>query len=93
MADFIAKFETDQSLVQAIFDSDADLEADFGEVQTVGIGGDLYEGSYEVTPKVESQTMPTKGKLLVKDMKIKEVPVFRVSNSSGGTTVYIASEV
>lgn len=53
----------------------------------------LYEGDYEVTPKVREQTLPTADKLLSEDLKIKEIPYFDVSNTSGGSTVYIGSEI
>jgi hypothetical protein len=54
------------------------------------IGGEQYEGSYEVTPKLEAQTLPTKDKVLIADVTIKEIEIHRVKNSSGGTTIYIA---
>ena len=57
------------------------------------IGGEEYKGSYEVTPKVEAQTMPTKDKLLIEDMTIKAIPIFKVSNTTGGNTVFIGNEV
>lgn len=53
----------------------------------------LYEGDYEVTPKVREQTLPTADRLLLEDVRIKEIPYFDVSNSSGGSTVYIAREL
>lgn len=52
-----------------------------------------YEGSYDVTPKVEEQTLPTAEKFLQKDVTIKKIPYFEVSNTSGGDTVYIGKEV
>jgi hypothetical protein len=60
--------------------------------KTINIGGSPYEGEYVVTPKVDQQIMPTKGKVMTNDLTVKAVPVFRVSNTSGGTTVYIANE-
>lgn len=93
MADFVAKFSTDQIQPNVQFDGDTEVNAVFGEVQTVGIGGELYKGDYTVIPKIDQQVMPTKGKLLVKDVTIKAIPIFRTSNPAGGTTVYIANEV
>ena len=57
------------------------------------VGGEEYRGAYEVTPKIEAQTMPTKDKFLVDDMTVKAIPFFNVSNTSGGNTVFIGSEV
>lgn len=48
-----------------------------------------YEGEYEVTPKVVPQTLPTAEKVLMKDVEIKQIPIARVSNQSGGKTVII----
>lgn len=53
----------------------------------------VYEGEYEVTPKLEKQTLETKNKLLNKDVTIKEVPVYKVRNNSGGFSVYVAKEM
>lgn len=57
------------------------------------IGGEEYKGAYEVTPKVEAQTLPTKDKMLIDDMTVKGIEIHRVKNSSGGITVYIAKGV
>ena len=75
--------------------SENNLILKFGEVQTVTeyVGGEPYEGSYTITPKVEEQKMETKGKIMIDDVTVKSVPFFEVSNTSGGNTVYIASEV
>lgn len=50
---------------------------------------EAFEGPYEVTPKLEEQTIPTASKVMRNDMKIKEIPIATVSNSSGGNTVII----
>lgn len=71
------------------------LPADMGEFQTVTeyIGGEKFEGEYIVTPKIEEQILPTKNKVLVEDMTIKSIPIYRVTNQTGGTTIYIAKEI
>ena len=71
------------------------FKATFGVVQPVTqyIGGEEYKGDYIITPKVEAQTMPTKDKVLTEDVTIKSIPFFNVSNTSGGSTVYIGNEV
>lgn len=65
-----------------------DIEQDIVLV-TVYKDAPLYEGAYEVTPKVTEQTLPTTKKLLEKDVKIEKIPYCEVSNNSGGTTVTI----
>ena len=58
-----------------------------------GEGGIAYEGSYVITPKVTPQTLPTKDRRMSDDMSIKAIPRFDVSNTAGGTTVYIGKEI
>ena len=53
---------------------------------------DPFLGEYEVTPKVDAQTMPCAGKKMLKVVDIKAIPFFETSNEAG-TTVYIAAEV
>lgn len=58
------------------------------------IGVEVYDGEYEVTPKMfEGQTLATKNKLMEDDVVVLEVPYYEVDNTSGGTTVYICTEV
>lgn len=57
--------------------------------EVVRVGGDPYEGSYEVKPQFDRITLPTKDKVLVKDVEVEAIEVSRVSNPAGGKTVYI----
>lgn len=59
----------------------------------VYMGGEPYEGPYDVTPKVTAQTLPTAKKLMRYDVSVREIPYFDVSNPAGGNTIYIANEV
>ena len=57
------------------------------------VGGSPYDGPYEVTPKAdEEQILPTKQKILTKDLTVLAVPYYEADNQSG-TTIFIASEV
>lgn len=50
----------------------------------------LYDGPYEVKPKVEqSIVLATKDKRMKNDVIVDPIEVVRVSNPTGGTTVYI----
>lgn len=71
------------------------FKVDFGEVAEVTkyVGGELYEGEYEVIPRFSEQTLPTTDKVLTEDVTVREIPYFETSNESGGTTVYIGIEV
>lgn len=54
-------------------------------------GGELpyYEGEYEKTPRVYSQTLETEQHSMHKDVVVKEIPKTEISNPFGGLTVEI----
>ena len=64
----------------------------FLSVSTGGVTA-RYEGDYIVTPKVSAQILETKQKVMTDDLTIMEIPFFNVSNTSGGSTVYIGKEI
>jgi hypothetical protein len=47
-----------------------------------------YEGPYEITPRVDAQSMETQGKAMRQDVTVLAIPVFEVSNE-WGTTINI----
>lgn len=89
------KFRQSDQRINVNFDSTTDrFGLGFGEVQQVTIlEVEQYEGTYEATPRMETQTLATKDKYLREDVRINAIPIIRVSNTSGGTTVFIANEV
>lgn len=68
---------------------------DFGSVETVTDYGNVesYTGSYEVTPRVSAQMLETANKLMQKDVAIRAIPYYDVSNTAGGNTIFIGNEV
>ena len=52
-----------------------------------------YIGPYDVTPQVASQTLNTAGKIMSSNVEVHGVPYFETSNTSGGSTVYIARDI
>lgn len=52
----------------------------------------MYNGSYDITPSVDSQTLATKDKLMSNNMVVEGIPYYETSNDYG-YTVYIGSEV
>ena len=38
------------------------------------IGGEPYEGEYEITPSMETQTLSTSNKLLARDVTVNPIP-------------------
>lgn len=65
-------------------------EATWADISTILVA---YGGSYEVTPKIKEQTLPTANTYLSKNMVVKEIPFSEVSNVSGGRTVWIGKEI
>lgn len=67
------------------------LTVDLG--RPVYLGGEPYDGPYDVTPKVTAQTLQTAQKFMREDVSVRAIPYFDVSNPAGGNTIYIANEV
>lgn len=83
----MSKIKNNTSGLQAILNAVKELpSADTADYE-------VYEGSYKVTPSVSSKTLDTANKLMQSDVMIEGIPIIRVSNTSGGTTVFIANEV
>lgn len=67
------------------------LEGVLATVHTANVS--TYTGKYEVTPKVEGQALKTKQKYMIDDVTVHAIPYFDVSNTAGGSTVYIGTEI
>ena len=70
---------------------DTSIRIDFDIGVEMGTGGRLpdYEGSYDITPRLVEQVLPTNGRSMNDDVTVREVPVDRVKNLGGGNTVTI----
>jgi len=55
----------------------------------VFINAEEYDGAYEVTPKLYSQSLETRNKALRADVQVHEIPVTYTSNLYDGLTVVI----
>lgn len=51
------------------------------------VGYEDYTGPYEVTPKVESQSLGTADKRMAHDVTIEPIPYYEVSNQNGKTII------
>lgn len=93
MAHFVVEFREISSSFTANMGANSDtFNAEFGAISVLP-STEAYQGPYEVTPKVNAQTLATAQKNMKYDMQIKAIPYFDVGNTSGGSTVYIGSEV
>lgn len=56
---------------------------------SIPVGYKDYTGSYEVTPRVDAQTLPTTDRHMVDDVTVQAIPYYEVSNLQKGKTVII----
>jgi hypothetical protein len=74
-------------------ESNQHIDFTYEEFLFISDSGGTYEGDYTITPKIDAQTMATKGLVMREDVTVKAIPFYNVSNTSGGSTVYIAKEI
>ena len=79
----VEEYDLDVSEAEAL---DVELET---AIQVSTITGDIYEGSYDVTPSFEQQSLETRNKTMKDDVTIQPIAVSRTQNLAGGTTIYI----
>ena len=83
--------EREPKIVVNFFENYQKANANFGAIQTVTeyVGGERYDGAYDITPKIEAQTLPTAKKVLERDVNIGGIPYTEVQNNANGKTVTI----
>lgn len=59
---------------------------------TAVVGAPEYSGPYDITPLFTAQVLPTAKKLMQKDVTIRKIPQYEVSNDSSGYTLIIGEE-
>lgn len=80
--------EINSSLDIKFIQTECTFTTNFGEVILVKTD-DVYEGDYEVTPRVYEQTLETKDKLMTDDVLVRVIPLAKVMNIKNGYTVTI----
>lgn len=80
--------EVDSELKTNFVQTECTFNTDFGEVIFVKTD-DVYEGNYTVIPRVYSQTLETRDKLMLEDVIVEIIPFSKVINLSNGYTVTI----
>lgn len=63
------------------------LEGSLSGSLSMPVGYEDYTGPYEVTPKVESQSLNTADKHMAHDVTIEPIPYYEVSNQNGKTII------
>ncbi len=62
-------------------------------ITVIEIEGEPYTGSYRVDPTFERQILLTRNKILTDNVNVAPIEVQRVSNLSGGKTIYIGGNI
>ena len=69
------------------------IEVHLQDVSLINVVGEKYEGDYEVTPSTyNDKVMATRNLVMSKDVTIRKIPQFEVSNPAGGKTLIIGEE-
>ena len=88
-SDICAKFIQTECIFNTNFvQTECTLNTSFGEVFRVK-SDDVYEGDYDVIPRVYQQVLPTKDKLMLDNVTVEIIPLAKVINVSNGYTVTI----
>lgn len=62
----------------------------YGKITVSGqpiISEEIYEGNYEVTPKVTSQTLLTGQRVMKDNLNVLSIPYYETSNLKGKTII------
>lgn len=87
---FSVKFNQIDKKIPVVFNSTKQVfTADFKGFQTVTVLPETYDGSYDVTPLITSQVLPTNKKYMIDDVRIDMIPTREVLNASGGVTFIV----
>lgn len=69
------------------------IEVQLQDVSLTNVVGEEYEGDYEVTPSTyNDKVMATQNMVMSKDVTIRKIPQFEVSNTADGKTLIIGEE-
>lgn len=69
------------------------IEVQLQNVVLISVEGKKYEGEYNITPSTyNDQVLATQNMVMSKDVTIRKIPQFEVSNTSNGKTLIIGEE-
>lgn len=69
------------------------IEVQLQNVVLISVEGKKYEGEYDVTPSTyNDQILATRNLVMTKDVTVRKIPQFEVSNTSDGKTLIIGEE-
>lgn len=69
------------------------IEVQLQNVVLISVEGKKYEGEYDITPSTyNDQVLATQNLVMTKDVTVRKIPQFEVSNTSNGKTLIIGEE-
>lgn len=69
------------------------IEVQLQNVVLISVEGKKYEGEYDITPSTyNDQVLATRNLVMTKDVTVRKIPQFEVSNMSNGKTLIIGEE-
>ena len=80
--------ENDTEMEVQFIQTHCDFCMDFGEITLVRVDK-VYDGEYDVIPRVYQQILETKDKLMLDDVTVQVIPLVKTINQSNGYTVTI----
>lgn len=74
-------------------DSPSVINLQLQDVSLINVIGEKYEGEYDVTPSTYiDKVLDTQNLVMTKDVTVRKIPQFEVSNTSNGKTLIIGEE-
>lgn len=69
------------------------IEVQLQNVVLISVEGKKYEGEYDITPSTyNDKVLATQNLVMTKDVTVRKIPQFEVSNTSNGRTLIIGEE-
>lgn len=69
------------------------IEVQLQNVVLISVAGKKYEGEYDITPSTyNDKVLATRNLVMSKDVTIRKIPQFEVSNPADGKTLIIGEE-
>lgn len=90
----IVNVSTNSNNIIDVSVNNSSLNVNIGKYAIIFEDAEEYDGEYVVIPKAGIDVeLNTSKKFLKNNIIVKEIPYYETSNSAGGDTVYIGSEV
>lgn len=91
--EFDLHFSSDEEKLDLGFQSDkVEIENKFGQIETVVVHDEVYDGVYEIDPAVDAQVLETGNKYVERNITVNGVPIHRYLDANGEMIVVIGDE-